>query len=145
MKKNLLKIFLVLVLLSPLSFGMPDQKTLTIQTNDVYAQAGQNTVKPNTTVSIKLDNPLGKGKDGIQDIPNLVKAILEIALKIGVPIIALAIIYTGYLFIAAQGKPEALQKAKESFVYVIIGSMILLGAYVIAESIVNTVNSIRGV
>ena len=86
----------------------------------------------------ELDNPLKKG--GIDDIPNLVKAILEIALKIGVPVIALAIIYTGYLFIAAQGNPEKLQKAKESFVYVFIGSMILLGAYVIAESIVNTIN-----
>jgi len=91
--------------------------------------------------NIQLANPLGS----IKDIPSLVKQILEIAMKIGVPLIVLAIIYTGYLFIAAQGAPDKLTAAKESLVYVVIGAAILLGAYVIAEAIVGTVNAIRGV
>ncbi|MCD5390159.1 MAG: pilin, partial [Candidatus Pacebacteria bacterium] len=91
-------------------------------------------------VSIKLANPLGT----VDTIPEFVKAVLDIVMKVGVPLVALAIIYTGYLFIAAQGKPEELKKAKDALVYVFVGSMILLGAYVIAEAIIGTVNAIRG-
>lgn len=90
--------------------------------------------------SIKLTNPLKT----INTIPEFVKSVLDIVMKVGVPLVALAIIYTGYLFIAAQGKPEELKKAKDALVYVFIGSMILLGAYVIAEALIGTVNAIRG-
>lgn len=92
--------------------------------------------------SIKLNNPLGT--NGIDNIPDLVKAILEIALKIGVPLIALAIIYAGFKFIAAQGNSEELKKAKDTLIYVIVGAAILLAAYAIATAIVNTVSSVTG-
>lgn len=97
---------------------------------------------PGTKSAIQLTNPLAKG--GVTDIPTLVKKLLEIVLKVGAPLIAVALIYSGYLFIAAQGNPEALKKAKQTFVWVVVGAGILLGAYVIAESIVGTVNAIRG-
>lgn len=90
----------------------------------------------------KLQNPLGT--NGIDNIPDLVKAILEIALKIGVPLIALAIIYAGFKFIAAQGNSEKLSEAKQTMIYVIVGAAILLAAYAIATAIVNTVGSITG-
>jgi hypothetical protein len=90
----------------------------------------------------KLVNPLAKGD--VEDIPTLVEKLLEIVLKIGAPLIAIAIIYSGYLFIAAQGDPTKLATAKQTLVYVVVGAAILLGAYVIAESIVGTVNAIRG-
>ena len=88
----------------------------------------------------KLNNPLG---NNINDIPSLVKAILDIVLNIGVPIIALAIIYAGYKFVAAQGKPEKLKEAKQTILYVFIGAAILLAAYAIAQAIFSTVTSIR--
>ena len=91
--------------------------------------------------SVELANPLGNTKT----IPELVKQLLEIALQVGVPLIALAIIYVGYLFIAAQGAPDKLTQAKQALVYVLIGAGILLGAYVIAEAVMGTINSIRGV
>lgn len=91
----------------------------------------------------KLSNPLEGGN--IEDIPSFVQQLLEIALQVGVPLIALAIIYTGYLFIAAQGAPDKLTQAKQSLVYVVIGAAILLGAYVLAEAIMGTINAIRGV
>lgn len=100
------------------------------------------TTTSNGNKSIMLTNPLADGN--VEDIPTLVKKILEIALKIGAPLIAIAIIYAGYLFIAAQGNPGKLETAKQALIYVVIGAAILLGAYIIAESIVGTVNSIRG-
>jgi len=90
----------------------------------------------------KLQNPLAGG--GIDSIPKLVRAILDIVLTIAVPIIAVAIIYTGYLFIAAQGNPEKLKSAKQTLLYVLIGAGILLAAYVIAEAIESTIRAITG-
>lgn len=98
---------------------------------------------PNTDTSIKLVNPLGNNTT-VKTLPDLVQQILKIVLTVGTPLVAIAIIYTGFQFVAAQGNPEALTKAKKSFLMVIIGAAILLGAYVIAEAIVGTINAIRG-
>ena len=62
---------------------------------------------------------------------------------IGVPIIALAIIYAGFLFVTAQGNSEKLTKAKKTLLYTLIGAALLLGAVVIAEAIKGTVNDIK--
>ncbi len=90
---------------------------------------------------ITLINPLG---DNDITLPKLIERILSIALKIGTPLVALAIIYTGYLFIAAQGNPTKLADAKKTLMYVLIGAAILLGAYAIAKALVATINAIRG-
>lgn len=89
---------------------------------------------------VKLVNPLGTTKT----LPELIEGILRIVLTIGVPVIALAIIYAGFQFIAAQGNPQKLQEARRTLLYVLIGAGILLAAYVIAEAIVGTINAIRG-
>lgn len=97
---------------------------------------------PELTGSVKLQNPLAGG--GIDNIPDLVRSILDILLEVGITIVALAIIYAGYKFIAAQGNPTELEKAKQTLKYVLIGAAILLAAYVIAETVVGTINAIRG-
>lgn len=68
---------------------------------------------------------------------------LEIVMIVGVPIVALAIIYTGFLFVSAQGNSEALTKAKKSLLYTLIGAALLLGAFVLAEAIGKTVDEIK--
>lgn len=80
-------------------------------------------------------NPIPK----ISDINGLIKTILEAVVKIGIPIVALAIIYCGFLFVKALGKPEELKKAKDALLYTVIGSAILLGAWTIAQLISDTV------
>lgn len=125
---------------------------LTSSINIVYAQttiddngAGGTTIfdsGDNGSNFSRLQNPLEGG--GVNDIPTLVRKLLDIVLTIAVPIIAVAIIYTGFLFISAQGNPEALKKAKTTLMYVLIGAAILLAAYVIAEAIESTVRAITG-
>ncbi len=90
-------------------------------------------------VQVKLDNPLGT----THDVPTLISKLLDIVLKIGVPLVVLAILWTGYLFIAARGKSEEITKAKESLKWTLIGALILLGAYAISEAVVGTINAIR--
>ena len=87
-----------------------------------------------------IDNPLGK--TGPQDIPSFIKKILEIVVTIGTPIVTLAIIYTGFLFVKAQGKPEEITKAKQTLLYSIIGAALILGSFVIATAIKGTVDDI---
>jgi len=64
---------------------------------------------------------------------------LEGALKIGIPIVALAIVYCGFLFVFARGNSEKLTKARDALLYTVIGAAILLGAWAIAKMISATV------
>ena len=85
--------------------------------------------------TVKIVNPL----TGVNSITDLIKTILEGVIKIGMPIIALAIIYCGFLFVSAQGKPEAITKARDALLYTLIGAAILLGSWGIAQLISETV------
>jgi len=136
-KKNLSLIFLILFFTTTVSIQLFEHTPI------IYAQVvtGSNETDSND-ISTTLANPLANG--GVNDIPTLIQKILEIVITIGVPIVALAIIYAGFQFVAARGNPEKLKRAKETLLYVIIGAAILLGAYVIAEAIGATVEAIRG-
>ncbi len=90
-------------------------------------------------VTTGIKNPI----DGINDIPSLIEAILNFVLIVGIPIITLAIIYCGFLFVTAQGNSEKLGKAKKALLYTLIGSALLLGSYVIANAIKGTVDEIK--
>ena len=116
-KKNWRKLFLLTyVLILPISV--------------IYA--ADNSVSSSTG---KLDNPI----PNINTIPNFIQTILTGFLKIGIPVVALAIIYSGFLFVAARGNSEKLTKAKDTLLYTIIGAAILLGAWAIATMISSTV------
>lgn len=92
-------------------------------------------------VTTKIENPLGV--NGPQTIPDFIKKLIEIVLYVGIPIIALAIIYTGFLFVQAQGNSEELTKAKNALMYTLIGGALLLGAFIIAQAIGSTVDEIK--
>lgn len=89
----------------------------------------------------KIRNPLGA--DGPDTIPKFIKMLLEGVLKIGIPIVALAIIYCGFLFVEARGNSEKLTKAKDALLYTLIGAGILLGSWAIAEMISATVTGLK--
>lgn len=68
-----------------------------------------------------------------------IKTFLEGILKIGIPIVALAVIYSGFLFVAARGNSEKLTKAKDALLYTLIGAAILLGSWAIAQLVSDTI------
>lgn len=82
----------------------------------------------------KICNPISTNT-----INEFIKVLLEGALKIGIPIIALAIIYAGFLFVTARGNSEKLSTAKDALLYTVIGAAILLGSWAIAKLISETV------
>lgn len=86
----------------------------------------------------KICNPIS----GIENITDLIKILLEKVLMIGFPLVALAIIYCGFLFVAARGNSEKITKAKDALLYTIIGAAILLGSWAIAQVISETVTGL---
>ncbi len=95
------------------------------------------TLYANTDIIIsgsKVVNPIG-----VKTIDEFIRIILQGAIQIGIPIIALAVIYSGFLFVQARGNPEAIKKAKDALMYTLIGAAILLGSWAIAQLISNTI------
>ncbi len=88
--------------------------------------------------TVTLDNPIPK----VTSIPSLIQTLLTGAIKIGIPVIALAIVYCGFLFVAARGNSEKLTKAKDALLYTCIGGAILLGSWAIATMISATVKGL---
>ncbi len=82
----------------------------------------------------KICNPISQN-----DLNGFIKTLLEGVLKIGIPVIALAIVYCGFLFVGARGNSEKLGKAKSALLYTLIGAAILLGSWAIAMLISETV------
>ena len=73
----------------------------------------------------------------------LVEAAADAAMQIGLPIAAMFIIYSGFLFVTAKGNEEDLKKAKTTFMWAIIGTLVLLGAWTIASAISGTVQTLK--
>ena len=92
---------------------------------------------PSFGVSPTIDNPL---KD--KTIQSLVTTLIRTLLQIAVPIAVLAIIYSGFKFVTAQGNEAELKKAKEQLYWTIIGVAILMGAFVISAIIKGTIDKV---
>lgn len=101
-----------------------------------FANDGSST---NTNTSYHLDNPLS----GVNDIGSFIKKILDIVLTIGIPIVAIFIIYSGFLFVVAQGNSEKLSEAKKSLGYTLLGAAILLGSWILAQALQSTVEQLQ--
>ena len=94
----------------------------------------------NTTIQ-KIQNPLGLNNTSVQD---LLVRIMGLVATVGAIVVVFFIIYSGYKIVMARGNPGDLEKAKDMFFATIIGGAILLGADVIANVVVNTVNTTVG-
>ncbi len=90
--------------------------------------------------SVIISNPL---KDEIDTVPELVAIIISAVVQVGVPVVALGIIYSGFLFVKAQGKPKEIQDAKEAFKWTVVGAAIVLGAFVVVQIIQGTIGQLH--
>ncbi len=88
-----------------------------------------------------LCNPLNSS---FSSIPAFIAGALQVMVQVALPIIALFIVISGFMFVLARGNESKLTKAKENFVYVIIGALLILGAWLIATLIAGTVTQLVG-
>ena len=100
---------------------------------------------------ISLSVITGQGSADVFQIENPIKAdslqgllydILSIIVQIAIPILVVATIYVGFLFVSAGGNPGKIGNAQKAATNLLIGSLIVLGAFAIAEGIKNTVEQI---
>lgn len=77
-------------------------------------------------------------------LKDFVAGALQVFVMIMLPVIAFFIVYAGFSFVFARGKPEALKTAKMNFFFVIIGTCLMLGAWLLANLIGATVSQVTG-
>lgn len=145
-KRNLFTLLLVsfIVLLPVISFAQNDpgdkginplgDKGISPLGDKGKGSATSNTTSSQNVANNKIENPIK-----VDNINDFIKTILTGVIKISIPIIALAIIYSGFLFVSARGNSEKLGEAKRALLYTAIGAAILLGSWAIAQIISNTV------
>lgn len=85
----------------------------------------------------QLNNPIK-----VDSISQFISEALKVMVMVALPIITLFMVYSGFLFVFAQGNQEQLAKAKTNFVYVVIGSILILGAWVFASLIGGTISQL---
>lgn len=68
--------------------------------------------------------------------------ILNAVIYILFPVLVLMIVYTGFLFVKAQGSVTAIGEARRALMYTVIGSLVVLGSKAIALAVEATVKSI---
>lgn len=89
----------------------------------------------------KLDNPLNPS---ISSVPAFVEGALRAVVYIALPIIALFIVYAGFKYVLARGNESKITEAHTNFLYVVIGALLILGAWVLATLIGSTVTQLVG-
>ena len=86
-----------------------------------------------------LDNPL---RSEFSSIPAFIAGALKVLVMIALPIITLFLVISGFLFITAQGNQQKLETAKKNFLYVVIGALLILGAWILATLIAGTISQL---
>ena len=72
-------------------------------------------------------------------IPDFLAKIINAFLLVLTPIVVIMFIYSGFLFVQAQGNEEKIQTAKRTLLYTIIGAAVILGSKGIALAVQQTV------
>ncbi len=139
--KKILQVFLILLVLFTPVFGSElvyaqgdpgggDQQ------NEDPGGGNQGGGQP-TVINFEIPNPLKA-----QSLQCLLYDVINGVINVLAIVAALYIIYSGFMFVAAQGKPAEIDKARKAFFNAIIGTAILLGAWAITSFLVNVVNDV---
>ncbi len=88
---------------------------------------------------IGLPNPLG---DKVTSIPDLFYLLVNSLFKLSYIVIAGFILWSGFKFVTAQGEPDAISDAKNTFKYTIIGALIIIGAQTIIEIVKSIITGL---
>jgi len=116
----------------------------------VWAETTGSTPEPSGTVG-RTPEPSGTQAVGSFDNPlrfdtldQFLTALLKVIIQIGTPVVVLAIIWTGFLFVKAQGNPDELKTARKAFFWTLIGALLVLGAVALSALVQGTVSEIIG-
>jgi hypothetical protein len=89
--------------------------------------------------TVGIENPLK-----FDSIQCLAVMLLQIAVNIGAFASVLYLLYAGFLFVSAQGESGKVTAAKNTLYNALIGTALIMGAWVFAQIIARTVGTITG-
>lgn len=92
---------------------------------------------PSLVSAATLTNPIA-----YTTVYEFVRAMLGVVVRIGVLVLGIMIVYSGFLFVTAQGNTQKLEEAKKSFIWVVIGGAIVLGAWGLSLAIADVISVI---
>jgi hypothetical protein len=95
------------------------------------------TETPKSGLQITLTNPLKSNT-----LEEFVQIVLGVILKFLIPILAILFMYTGFKLVTAKGDVKALTAAKQDFLNLVIGAVLILGAWTFGSIIMNTLKEI---
>jgi len=84
-----------------------------------------------------IDNPLDA-----DTLAELVEGIANIVAIIGAIIAVIFIILSGAMFVFARGNEEKITKAKSMLIWTVVGTAVLMGAWAIANAVIELIASI---
>ena len=85
-----------------------------------------------------ITNPLKSN-----DLVATVKSFINVVIDIGSVVCIIFLIYAGFLFVQARGNSGEITKAKDTFMWTVVGIVILLGSQLIANIVIGTINNIK--
>lgn len=97
------------------------------------------TILPAFAVAATLENPLK-----FPNIEKFIEGVLQAIVIIALPIITVFIVWAGFLYISARGNAGQIERAHQNFKWVIIGTILILSAWVLATLIGGTVRQLLG-
>lgn len=102
-------------------------------------QGGGQGNPPAVPISLVFENPFKVGNN----LYDVVKAIVEhVIMPIGGVLCVLAFIWAGFQYVTAGGDQTKIKKAHQTLLYTVIGTAILLGAWVISEVVQVTIDQV---
>ncbi len=74
---------------------------------------------------------------GVSSIEEFILAVLNVFITVAIPIIVIMIIYSGFLYVTANGNESQVTKANTSMTYTVLGGILVIGAVALAGVIKN--------
>lgn len=130
MKSKFIKVLFAIILLTPV-FGVTSQA---MAQNDTNSSSTDSTV-----INLNLQNPIA---NSVNSIPEFFQKVIDIIIKIAIPFTAIVLVYCGLLFVTARGDTAQLEKARNAFTYAVIGGLVLLASWLIAQAIKDALTSL---
>ena len=141
---NFKRVFISLFFVSILFTG-----TLVVNNQSAFADKHEKVdVKADKDdADVKADDPAG-AKPGLhitltnplksENLEDFVQVVLAVILKFLIPILAILFIYTGFQLVMSGGDKAARKTAKDNFFNLVIGAVLILGAWTFGNVILNT-------
>lgn len=86
-----------------------------------------------------LKNPLQWGS-----FADAVPTLMDGLIRVGVIVAVVYLVYVGYLYVSAVGKPDQIKTANNALLYAVIGIAVLVGSKAIAVLVSNTLKTVTG-